>query len=126
MPLRAHAHIEQAGIAGGIADGAVDIKFLRSSLAGKLAQPPQCHLDIAGAEFQGIIIITEAALIPHLDRTAMTRALLADANAFGIVAISAERAGAAGADPLVAAGMALLLLLKALLERLDQLLQPAQ
>src|SRR5690554_4603878 len=65
-------------------------------------------------------------LIPHLDRAAMTRAFLADLVAFGSGANWPERAGAAGADPLVAAGMALLLLLEALLERLDQLLQPAQ
>ena len=51
--------------------------------------------------------------------------LLADANAFRIVAIGAKRRRAAGTDPLVAAFMALLLLFEALLQRLHQLLEAA-
>jgi hypothetical protein len=52
--------------------------------------------------------------------------LLADAHALGVVAVGAERRGAGGADPLVAALMALLLLLEALLQRLHELVPAAQ
>ena len=52
--------------------------------------------------------------------------VLADAHAFGIVAVGAERRGAGRADPLAAALVALLLLLETLLQRLHQLLPAAQ
>ena len=42
-------------------------------------------------------------LVPDLDRAAVAAAVLPDADAFGVVAVGAERAGAAGADPLRAA-----------------------
>src|SRR3546814_19385507 len=45
----------------------------------------------------------------------------ADPHAFGVVTRIAERAGAAGADPLAAALMALLLLLEPLFQRLHDL-----
>jgi hypothetical protein len=69
--------------------------------------------------------VAEAALVPHLDRAARAAAVLADAHAFRVVAVRAERARAAGADPLVAALVTSLLLLEALLERLHQLVEPA-
>ena len=49
--------------------------------------------------------------VPHLHGAAVARPRLADAHAFGVVAVRAERRGAAGADPLVAALVALLLFL---------------
>src|SRR5690606_35274509 len=66
------------------------------------------------------------ALVPHLDRAAMAAFLLADAHPFGVVAIGAEGRTAGGADPFVAALMALLLLLEALLKRFHQLLPAAE
>ena len=56
----------------------------------------------------------------------MAAFLLADAHAFRVVAMCAEGRGARGADPLVAALVAFLLLLQALLQRLHQLLEAAQ
>src|SRR3546814_20184368 len=41
--------------------------------------------------------------VPDLDGATLSPAVLADADAFRIVAIGAERGGAAGADPLAAA-----------------------
>jgi hypothetical protein len=52
--------------------------------------------------------------------------LLADAHAFGVVAIGAEGAGAGGADPLAAALMAALLFGQPLAQRFHQLVEPAQ
>ena len=60
--------------------------------------------------------VAKFALLPHLDRAAVAPGA-ADAHAFGVVAAVAERGGAAGADPLVAALVAALLLGEALLER---------
>src|SRR5690606_22311099 len=49
-----------------------------------------------------------------------------DANALGVVAVGAERRGAGGADPLGSALVPLLLLLEALAQRLEELLEPAE
>ena len=56
----------------------------------------------------------------------MTPLILPDAHAFGIVAIGAERRGAGGADPFVAAFMALLLFFEAFFQRLHELFPAAQ
>ena len=61
------------------------------------------------------------ALVPDLHRALVAALVLADADALRVVAVGAERAGAAGADHLAAALVALLLLLEALLQRLHQL-----
>jgi hypothetical protein len=50
---------------------------------------------------------------------------LADAHAFGIVAVGAEGRGARGADPFLAALVAPLLLFHALAQKLKELVQPA-
>src|SRR3546814_8290964 len=81
---------------------------------------PQRDLDVAGAEFLGVVEILELALFPDLQRT-LVLALAADPHAFGVVTRIAERAGAAGADPLAAALMSLLLLPEPLFERLHDL-----
>src|SRR5262245_21382560 len=52
--------------------------------------------------------------------------VLPDANAFGIVAMRAERRGAAGAYPFVTALVTLLVFFEPLLQRLDQLVPAAQ
>ena len=60
-------------------------------------------------------------LVPHLHGAEVAVLLLADADAFGIVALGAERRGAGGADPLAAALVPALLLLQPLAQRLHEL-----
>ena len=119
VPLGPHADIEPTLPCGAI-DGAVDVELVGIALTREPAQAAQRDLDVARAELAGIVEVLELALFPHLDR-ALVLALAADAHAFGVIARVAERAGSAGADPLVAALMALFLLLKPLLERLHDL-----
>jgi hypothetical protein len=109
-----------------VVDGAVDVQLFGRALAGELAQAAQGHLDVARAQFHLVVEVLVLALVPDLDRLALALAGIADANAFRVEAAGAERAGAAGADPLVAAGVAFLLLFQAFLELLDQLVQAAQ
>ncbi len=96
------------------------------ALAGPAPQPLQRHLDVAGAELDRIVEILEFALVPDLDGAAVAAFVLADAHAFGIVAIGAEGRGAGGADPFRAALVAALLLLEALFQRLHQLVETAE
>ena len=103
----------------------------RSSSSGtpsraKRRRRAQRDLDVARVELDVAVEVAEAALVPDLDRAAVAAALLADADALGVVAVGAERAGAAGADPLDAAGVARLLLREPLLQRLHQLVPAAQ
>ena len=67
-------------------------------------------------------VVAEAALVGHLHRRAAA-ALAADADAGGVHAVVAEGRGAAGADPAVAAVVALGLLGEALLEEAPQRLE---
>ena len=106
-------------------DGLVEVELLRRAGAGELAQPPQRHLDVAGAEFDVAVEVLELALVPHLHGAEIAVLVLADAHAFGIVAVGAERRGAAGADPFVAALVAAFLLLEPLAQRLDQFVEAA-
>src|SRR5690606_28848802 len=96
------------------------------ALAHPAAKPLQRHLDVAGAELDRIVEIPEFALVPDLDRAAMAALVLADAHAFGVVAIGAEGRGAGGADPFRAALMPALLLFEPLPQRLHQLVKAAQ
>ena len=102
-------------------DGGVEIELVRRAGARELAQAAQRDLDVADAELDIAVEILELALVPDLHRAAVAVLLLADAHAFGIVAVGAERRGAGGADPLVAALVAALLLLEALAQRLHEL-----
>ena len=70
--------------------------------------------------------IAELPLIPHLHRRFVAAALLADTHALGVIAISAERRGAGGADPFITALVALLLLREALAQGFHQLLEAAE
>ena len=104
---------------------------LRSSSVGgararELAQPAQRHLDVARADFGVAREILELALVPHLDGAAVPAFLLADAHARRIVAVGPIGRGAAGADPLVAALVALLLFREALLQLLHDLFPAAK
>jgi hypothetical protein len=82
---------------------------------------PESDLDVSRAELERIVVVLVLALVPDLDRRLVAPLVLADANALRVVAVGAERAGAAGADHLVAALVALLLFLEALLQGLHQL-----
>src|SRR3990167_7053615 len=87
--------------------------------ARKLAQAAQRHLDVARAQLLLVVVVFVGALLPHLDG-ALVLARAADANALRVVAAVAERAGAAGADPLVAAFVALFLFFEAFFYRLHE------
>ena len=106
---------------GGLLDGGVEIEFVGRAGAGELAQPAQRDLDVADAELDIAVEILELALVPHLHGAVVAVLFLPDPHAFGIVAVGAERRGAGGADPLVAALMAALLFLQALAKRLHEL-----
>ena len=93
--------------------------------AGEYAQAAQRHLDVAGAQFDVAVEILELAPVPHLDGAEIAVFVLADAHAFGIVAVGAERRGAGRADPLAAALVAALLFGEALAQRLQDLVEPA-
>ena len=99
-------------------DGAVEIELFRRARARELSQAAQRQLDVARAELDLVVEILELALVPHLDRAEIAVLVLADAHAFRIVAIGAVRRGAGGADPFVAALVALLLFGEALAQRL--------
>ena len=107
------------------------IVFSRSNSSGapsraNFLRPSQRDLDVARAELDRIVEVAVLALVPDLDRAAVARLLLADAHAFRVVAVGAEGRGAAGADPLVAALVAALLLLEPLAQRLHQLFPAAE
>ncbi len=121
--FRAHLDVQKAGVAGGVVDGAVDVQLFGRTLARELAQAAQGDLDIARAQLNLVVEVFVLALVPDLHRLPLALAGVADANAFGVVAAGAERAGAAGADPFVAAGMAFFLFFQALFEFLDQLVE---
>src|SRR5207302_11493782 len=93
---------------------------------GKLAEPAQRRLEVAGAELDAVVEIAELALVPDLDGAAVARRFLADAHAFRVVAMGAERRGTGGADPLAAALMPGLLLGEPLAQRLHQFVPAAE
>src|SRR3954465_7411846 len=76
---------------------------------------------VAHAELDGVVEVLELALVPHLDGAEVAVAVLADADAFGVVAVGAIGRGAGGADPFRAALVAPLLLLEALPQGLEEL-----
>ena len=99
----------------------VEVEFLRRAGAGEAAQAPQRDAHVAHAELDAVVEILELALVPHLHGAEVAVLVLADADAFRVVAIGAIGRGAGGADPLVAALVAALLLLEALLQVLPEL-----
>ena len=123
--FRAHLHVEIA-VFGGRFDRAVEIELVMGALAGPAAQALQRHLDVAGAKLDRVVEVAELALVPNLDGAAVAAAVLANAHALGIVAIGAEGRGAGGADPLGAALVPALLLLKPLLQCFHQLVETAK
>jgi hypothetical protein len=65
-------------------------------------------------------------LVPHLRGAEIAVLVLADAHAFGMIAVGAERRGACRPDPLAAALMPALLLCEPLAQGLEQLVETAQ
>ena len=124
-PLGDHLDVEIARVARRRADGVGHVELDLGALARELAQAAQCQLDVARADLDGVVEVLVLALVPHLDRTALAVLVLADAHAFRVETVGAERRGAGRADPLAAALVALLLLLETLLQRLHQLLPAA-
>ena len=103
----------------------VEVQLLGRARAGEAAQTSQGNAHVAHAELDRVVEILEFALVPHLDRAEIAVAVLADADALGIVAIGAVGRGPGGADPFRAALVAAPLLLEALLQGLQELV-PAQ
>ena len=124
-PFGPGLHVEIAVLGGGV-DGAGQVELLLGALAHPAAQALQRDLDVARAELDRIVEIAELAPVPHLYRAPVAAFVLADAHAFGIVAIGAERRGARGADPFRAALVPALLFLEPLPQRLHQLLEAAE
>src|SRR5262249_61642160 len=114
-----HQDVEIAFVRAAL-DGAVEVELLRRTGAGELAQPAQRNLDVAGAELDLVVEILELAPVPHLHGAEVAVPVLADAHAFRTVAVRAERRGAGGADPFLAALVAPLLLPPALAPKLEQ------
>ena len=94
VPLRDHLDVEIARVARRRADRVGQVELDRGALAGELAQPAQRDLDVARAELDRVVEVLELALVPDLDGAAVAVLVLADAHAFGIVAVGAERRGA--------------------------------
>ena len=111
----------EVALVGGLVDGVVEVEFLGGAGAGEAAQAPQRDAHVAHAELDAVVEVLELALVPHLHGAEVAVAVLADADAFRVVAIGAEGRGARGADPFAAALVAALLLLQALLQGLEEL-----
>src|SRR3954453_5677332 len=110
-------------------DRAGQIEFEFGPLTRELAQSAQRELDIARAEFDRVVEIAELAPVPHLDRGAIAAflaLLAADAHPFRVVAESAERRGAGGADPFIAALVPPLLFGETLAQCLHQFVPAAK
>src|SRR2546429_4678795 len=113
-------HVEIA-VVGGFLDRGVEIELVRRAGARELAQPSKRDLDVADTELDIAVEIPKFALVPDLHRAVVAVLLLADADAFGIVTVGAERRGAGSADPFAPALMPALLFLEALAKRLHEL-----
>ena len=114
VPFRNHLDVQVACIGRCAADGVVQVEFEIVAFAGELAQAAQCDLDVARAQFLGVVIVFVGALVPHLDGTAVAAFVLANAYALRVVAVGAERRSTARTDPFAAAFVALFLFFKAL------------
>src|SRR6266567_2294138 len=125
-PLGHEVRVEPPGILRGALDRCIEIELLGHAFASESAEPSECDLDVARVELDRIVEIRERPLIPDLDRASAAAALLTDANAFGVVAVRAERTRARGADPLRPALMTRALLGEPLSQRLHELVPSAK
>jgi len=90
VALGAHLDVQPAGVARGAGDGAVQIQFVFGAFAGEAPQAAQGDLDVARAEFDGVVEVAILAVLPDLDRRAVARRGAADADAFRVIAAVAE------------------------------------
>src|SRR6185437_13858082 len=125
VPLRPHQDIEIALVSGAF-DGAVEIEFFRRPGAREFAQTAQRQLDVARAEFDFVVEISELAFVPYFHRALVAALVLPDTHAFRVVAVGAERRRTRRPDPFRAALMAALLLGEPLAQSLKQLIEAAQ
>ena len=125
VPLRDHADVEQAAVAGRGADGVVEVELLRRPLAREAPELPQGHLHVPGADLHRVVEVPELPAVPDLDGAPVARLVLPDAHPLGVVAVGPERRLPGRPDPLVAALVPPLLLLQALLQLLHQLVEAA-
>src|SRR5690606_15848299 len=100
-------------------DRLLEIELVRRALAAEATQPAQGDVDLPDVEDAVAAVLAKAALGGHLHRRAAAAGT--DADPGGVMAAGAERRGAAGADPAVAAVVTLSLLGESLLEEPAQL-----
>ncbi|MNS89719.1 hypothetical protein D3C72_1237390 [compost metagenome] len=124
VALGSELHIEPA-LAGRAADGVVEIQLRGIALAHPAPELAQRQLDGPLAERRVVAEVAIMACLPHLGCLAML-AFSPHADPFGVEAAMAERTAAPGAHPLVAAGVARLLFAQALVEGVEQLVEPAE
>ena len=125
-PLGDQLQVQPSGVARGGGDGPVEVEFVCRTLAREFPQPAQGQLQVAGTQLHRVVEITVLAAVPDLDGAPLALALRPDADPLRVVAARAERRSAAGADPLAAALVALLLLLEAFAQGLEEFLPAAQ
>ena len=89
VALGNHADVEELRVARRRADRVVEVQLVGGAGSGELAQAAQRHLDVARAEFDAVVEITEIAPVPHL-HGAPVAAVGAHANALGMVALLPE------------------------------------
>ena len=106
--------VEPAGVLRGRLDRVVHVELEIGAFAREAAQSAQRDLDVARADLDAVVVVAVAAHLPDLDRRLSALARAADADAFRMRAAVAERRGAAGADPAVAAVVRTVLLLEPL------------
>ena len=114
--------LEIAGVVAGLVDGPLQVQHVHGALlaGGELPQAAEGQLE--GALIQSAVFpeVPKIALPGHLQGVAVL-ALAAHPDARGGVAGVAQGGGAAGAHPVLAAVVALVLFLEAFLQHLPQL-----
>ena len=124
-PLGAGFDIEVAMFGGG-ADGAVEVQFVIGAVAGPARRRFSATLMLRVPSSTVSSRLRNSRLSQTLTARWWRTFVLADAHAFGVVAIGAEGRGARGADPFDAALMSALLLLQTFFQRLHQFLEAAE
>ena len=117
--------VEIAGIGRGF-DGVVKVQHIGLAIAGEFPQAAQGHFDVARAQFDTVIEVFIVALVPDFDGLEVFVFVLADADAFGVVAVGTKGRGAARADPFAAAFVALVLFFEALFQLLHNFFPAAK
>ena len=117
--------VEIAGICRGF-DGVIKVEHVGLAIAGEFAQAAQGHFDVARAQLNTVIEVFIVALVPDFDGLEVFVFVLADANAFRVVAVGAKGRGAARADPFIATFVALVLFFEALFQLLHNFFPAAE